>query len=78
MADRPGRCRFVQDGVLERLNRTYKYSYAFRHDWNSLAEVQTTLADFHRWYNQTRRHSALGYRTPWDTLVGIANPRIAA
>ncbi len=65
-------------GVLERLNRTYKYSYAFRHDWNSLAEVQTTLPDFHRWYNRERRHSALDYCTPWTTLIGEANPRLAA
>jgi transposase InsO family protein len=52
-------------GILERLNRTYKYSFAFRHDWGSLAEVQQALPDFHRWYNRERRHSALFYRTPW-------------
>ena len=90
MADRPGRCRFVQDGVLERLNRTFKYAFAFRHDWQSLAEVQTALPDFHRWYNRertgpggavlskTRRHSALNYCTPWATLTTTANPRLAA
>ncbi len=78
MADRPGRCRFVQDGILERLNRTYKYAFAFRHDWKSLAEVQTALPDFLRWYNQQRRHSALNYSIPWAILIGAANPRIAA
>ena len=77
-------------GILERLNRTFKYAFAFRHDWNLLAEVQTALADFHRWYNRqragpegavlpkTRRHSALNYDTPWATLTGAANPRLAA
>lgn len=65
-------------GVLERLNRTYKYSYAFRHDWRSLAEVQTALPAFHRWYNRDRRHSALNYCTPWATLTGAANPRLDA
>jgi putative transposase len=64
--------------VIERLNRTYKYSYAFRHDWNSLVEVQSALSDFHRWYNRERRHSALNYCTPWVILTGAANPRIAA
>ena len=64
--------------VLERLNRTYKDAFAFRHDWKSLAEVQTALPDFHHPYNCERRHSALNYRTPWATLVGVANPRIAA
>lgn len=75
------RCKVSQKGgmgVLERLNRTYKYSYAFRRDWNSLAEVQTALPDFHRWYNRQRLHSALNYDTPWATLTKAANPRIAA
>ena len=75
------RCKVSQKGgmgILERLNRTYKYSFAFRHDWHSLAEVQTALPNFHRWYNRERRHSALAYTTPWDTLTGVANPRLAA
>ena len=77
------RCKVSQKGgmgilELERLNRTYKYSFAFRHDWNSLAEVQQALPDFHRWYNRERRHSALDYTTPWATLTGAANPRLAA
>lgn len=75
------RCKVSQKGgmgILERLNRTYKYSFAFRHDWHSLAEVQAALPDFHRWYNRERRHSALAYTTPWATLTGAANPRITA
>jgi transposase InsO family protein len=75
------RCKVSQKGgmgILERLNRTYKYSFAFRHDWHSLAEVQQALPEFHRWYNQQRRHSALAYATPWATLTGVANPRLAA
>lgn len=52
-------------GILERLNRTHKYSFTFRRDCQSLAEVQTALPEFHRWYNQKRRHSALAYTTPW-------------
>ncbi len=75
------RCKVSQKGgmgILERLNRTYKYSFAFRHDWNSLAEVQQALPDFYRWYNRERRHSALDYRTPWATLTKAANPRLAA
>jgi len=75
------RCKVSQKGgmgILERLNRTYKYAFAFRHDWKSLAEVQTALPDFLRWYNQQRRHSALNYSIPWAMLIGAANPRIAA
>ncbi len=75
------RCKVSQQGgmgILERLNRTYKYAFAFRHDWNSLAEVQTALPDFRRWYNRERRHSALNYDIPWATLTAAANPRLAA
>ena len=75
------RCKVSQKGgmgILERLNRTYKYAFTFRHDWHSLAEVQAALPAFHRWYNRERLHSALNYLTPWATLTGAANPRIAA
>ena len=75
------RCKVSQKGgmgVLERLNRTYKYAFAFRHDWRSLTEVQTALPDFHHWYNRQRRHSALNYSIPWATLAEAADPRIAA
>lgn len=75
------RCKVSQKGgmgVLERLNRTYKYAFAFRHDWKLLAEVQTACLDFHRWYNRERRHSALNYTAPWATLTRAANPRLAA
>lgn len=75
------RCKVSQQGgmgVLERLNRTYKYVFVFRHDWTSLAQVQTALPNFHRPYNRERRHSALNYDTPWATLIEAANPRLAA
>lgn len=75
------RCKVSQKGgmgVLEKLNRTYKYAFAFRQDWRALAEVQTALPDLRHWYNRERRHSALGYGTPWATLTGVADPRIAA
>ncbi|UQN08359.1 integrase core domain-containing protein [Deinococcus sp. QL22] len=65
-------------GILERLNRTYKYQFAFRHDWQSMAEVRAAMPDFHRWYNHQRRHSALGYTTPWSTLTSSAKARNAA
>uniref|UniRef100_UPI0012FA7E44 integrase core domain-containing protein n=1 Tax=Deinococcus aquatilis TaxID=519440 RepID=UPI0012FA7E44 len=65
-------------GILERLNRTYKYQFAFRHDWQTMAEVRTAMPDFHRWYNHQRRHSALGYATPWSTLTSSAKARNAA
>lgn len=75
------RCKVSQPGgtgILERLNRTYKYQFAFRQDWQSMTDVQAAMPDFHRWYNHERRHSALGYATPWSTLTVSANARNAA
>ena len=77
------RCKVSQRGgmgILERLNQTYKYAFAFRNDWKSLADVQAALPNFHRWYNRERRHSAsaLGYGTPWATLTRAVNPHLAA
>ena len=75
------RCKVSQPGgtgILERLNRTYKYSFAFRQDWQSMADVRAAMPDFHRRYNHERRHSALSYATPWSTLTVSANARNAA
>jgi transposase InsO family protein len=75
------RCKVSQPGgtgILERLNRTFKYQFAFRQDWHSMADVRAAMPDFHRWYNYERRHSALGYATPWSTLTSSANARNAA
>lgn len=61
------RCKVSQPGgtgILERLNRTYKYQFAFRQDWQSMADVRMAMPDFHRWYNTERRHSALEYTRP--------------
>lgn len=72
MADRPERCRFVQDGILERLNRTFKHQWLFRHEFSTLLEVQNLVNHFKTWYNQQRRHSTLNYATPWSALVQSA------
>ena len=75
------RCKVSQPGgtgILERLNRTYKYQFAFRQDWQSMADVRTAMPEFHRWYNTERRHSALGYTTPWARLTSSAKARNAA
>ncbi len=75
------RCKVSQPGgtgILERLNRTYKYQFAFRQDWRTIADVRVAMPEFHRWYNTERRHSALGYATPWATLTSSAKARNAA
>lgn len=54
-------------GILERLNRTFKYEWLFRHECGTLVELQALADRFERWYNHQRRHS-LAYQTPWSCL----------
>jgi transposase InsO family protein len=56
-------------GLLERLNRTFKHEFVFRHKVNTLADLQTLLPLFQQWYNQQRLHSYLQYRTPATVLA---------
>lgn len=59
-------------GILERLNRTFKYQFIFRHDLSDFAHLQKLCQQFKSWYNAERKHSALGYATPWATLTAQA------
>ena len=46
------RCRVAQVGgmgILERLNRTFKHEFIFRHEVNTLADLQALLPVFQRW-----------------------------
>lgn len=56
-------------GILERLNRTFKHQWLFRHEYATLLNVQTLTEGFKAWYNCERRHSALAYATPWSVLA---------
>ena len=56
-------------GILERLNRTFKHAWLFRHEYATLLDVQTLTNSFERWYNRERRHSTLAYATPWSVLA---------
>jgi putative transposase len=59
-------------GILERLNRTFKYQFIFRHELTDFAHLQSLCQQFKSWYNEQRMHSALGYATPWEALKAQA------
>jgi len=66
------RCRVAQVGgmgILERLNRTFKHEFVFRHEVTTLADLKILLPAFQRWYNEQRLHSRLEYRTPAAVLA---------
>jgi putative transposase len=55
-------------GILERLNRTFKYQFIFRHELTDFVHLQSLCQQFKSWYNEQRKHSALRYATPWEAL----------
>ena len=66
------RCRVNQVGgmgILERLNRTFKYESVFRDEMETSDQLRTHLPEFHKWYNEERWHSSLGYQTPQQVLL---------
>jgi putative transposase len=66
------RCRVNQEGgmgILERLNRTFKYEFVFRHEVTTSVDLQALVPRFQDWYNRERLHSSLGYQVPWRRFM---------
>jgi transposase InsO family protein len=57
-----------QNGKVERLNRTLQSEWAYRQVFTSNQERADALAPWLEHYNNRRRHSALGGRTPVSRL----------
>lgn len=55
--------------ILERLNRTFKHKFVFRHEVNTLLDLRALLPAFQHWYNEQRLHSHLDYHTPASVLA---------
>jgi len=59
-----GRGRALDNIFTERLWRTVKYEEVYLHAYESPKEARQQLSRYLRFYNETRPHQALGYRTP--------------
>ncbi len=57
--------------MMERLNRTFKHEFVFRHEVNTQADLKALLPAFQHWYNEQRLHSRLEYRTPAAVLADV-------
>jgi transposase InsO family protein len=57
-----------QNGKVERFNRTLATEWAYRQVFTSNAERAAALPNFVRYYNQQRRHTALGGQPPISRL----------
>jgi putative transposase len=65
-----GRGRWLDNVFIERLWRSVKYEEVYLHAWESSAEAKAGLARYFAFYNDTRPHEALGYRTPDELYFG--------
>jgi putative transposase len=59
------RGRPQENGMAESFNKTVSYEKLYLEEFQNLAEVETSLADWmERIYNGGRLHSSLGYQSP--------------
>lgn len=64
-----GKGRFSDNIFVERLWRSVKYEEVYLHAYDTGAEAQAGLARYFGFYNDERRHQALGYRTPHQVFA---------
>ncbi len=55
------------NALAESVNGLYKSELIYSHTWEGLAEVEWETLCWVHWWNTTRLHSELGYRTPQET-----------
>ena len=59
-----GKGRAFDNIMIERLWRTVKYEEVFLKDYGHVFEARESLGEYFGFYNEERRHSSLGGRTP--------------
>ena len=53
-----------QNGIIERFFRSLKEECVWQHNFSSFAEARMAVMHWIDWYNESRPHQALGYRSP--------------
>ena len=66
-----GKGRAIDNIFVERLWRTVKYDDIYIKGYQTIPEVHAGLKEFFDDYNMERRHSSLGYKTPWSVFSGL-------
>jgi putative transposase len=59
-----GKGRFLDNIFIERLWRSLKYEEIFTKAYGSVAEARLGISAWMKFYNDERKHQALGYQTP--------------
>jgi putative transposase len=69
-----GRGRALDNIFTERLWRTIKWEEVYLHDYGSPRQARRGLSDYLQFYNHSRLHQALNYRTPAEVYAGLPTP----
>ena len=68
--DGKGRC--MDNVFIERLWRSLKYEEVYLHAYETVADAKAGIGSWISFYNVSRPHQALGYRTPTEIFAGYA------
>lgn len=66
-----GRGRWQDNVLIERLWRSVKHEWVLLHEYNTIPELETLLAEWIERYNTWRPHTANGGQTPWQAYRGL-------
>jgi putative transposase len=65
-----GRGRALDNAFIERLWRSVKYEEVYLQEYGDADDALASLRRYWRFYNQARKHQALGYETPAEVYFG--------
>ena len=54
------------NALAENVNGSYKYELIHTRSWGDVVEVEIATFEWVSWWNETRLHQSLGYRTPTE------------
>lgn len=66
-----GKGRALDNVFVERLWRSVKYEDIYPKGYETLKEVKQGLKKYFQFYNESRRHQGLGYRTPAEVYFNV-------
>jgi len=67
-----GKGRWMDNVFIERLWRSLKYEEVYLNAYETVAEAKAGIGSWISFYNVSRPHQALGYRTPTEIFAGSA------
>ena len=73
-----GRGRALDNVFIERLWRSVKYEEVYLKSYSSVAECKAGLTAYFTFYNDRRRHQALGRRTPTAVYAGESSSEVGS